>query len=89
MQGTKQAISVKQLDKHSAQVHLTSSCLIHTDFGGRRKEKIQPLYSMDHTESNSYKENYCSYLGEPAISSALNEISNMNKLVSDQYSNFY
>lgn len=80
MQGTKQAISVKQLDKHSAQVHLTSSCLIHTDFG---------LYSIDHTESNSYKENYCSYLGEPAISSALNEISNMNKLVSDQYSNFY
>lgn len=42
---------------------------------------------MDPTESNL--ENYYSFLEESAIGSARNEISNMNKLLSDQDSNFY
>lgn len=41
---------------------------------------------MDPTESNWYMENYYSFLEESAIGI---EISDMNKLLSDQYSNFY
>lgn len=44
---------------------------------------------MDPAESNWYMENYYSFPEESAIGSARNEISNMNKLLSDQYSNFH